>query len=65
MPRWTGHPDGSEIDIAVLPLTNLNGVKLMPYELPRPSDHYIISDAPAIAMMINNPTMATSEITPK
>lgn len=32
--RWTGHPDGSAVDVAVLPLTMLDGIELVPHKLP-------------------------------
>jgi hypothetical protein len=31
--RWTGHPDGSHVDVAVLPLTQTTEVAIYPHEL--------------------------------
>jgi hypothetical protein len=55
VPRWTGHPLGPEVDVAVLPLTKLDGVTLIPHRLPTSPSHDVAMEVTSELSVVGFP----------
>ena len=55
VPRWTGHLGGPEVDVAVLPLTQSDGVTLYPYSLSSPGDPEVVIEVTSDVAVVGFP----------
>jgi hypothetical protein len=53
--RWTGHPEGPAVDVAVLPLTMLDGVTLIPHRLPTGPRHDVVMEVTSELSVVGFP----------
>lgn len=53
--RWTGHPEGPVVDVAVLPLTKLDGVTLIPHKLPTLPTHDVVMEVTSELSVVGFP----------
>lgn len=53
--RWTGHPDGPAVDVAVLPLTKLDGATLIPHRLPTIPSHDVVMEVTSEVSVVGFP----------